>query len=88
MTVLRPTLNRALDWLATTPWIYQLFVGLIWIYLAIVCLGKHEVFGIFVAFYGMLTWAISEKDNREYQKLLDDALRISKQLLKIAEGKS
>lgn len=80
--------HRVLDWLAARPWIYQLLIGLIWIYLAIVCLGKHEVFGIFVAFYGMLNWAIQEQDNRQYQKLLDEALRISRDLLKIAQEKS
>lgn len=68
------TLKSAADWFVARPWITQAMMGLLWIYMAIVALGKGQDFAVMLAFYGMLVWALTESDKRAYQGYLANAL--------------
>jgi len=82
------TANKALDWLAARPWIFQALIGAMWLCLAVVAYGKGQTFAVEVAFWGMLFWAFAEDDKQAYRKLLDQSLGINRELLDIAKGKA
>ena len=74
-----------MDWLARNDWIVHLMMGCMWIYVALVGLGKGQEFAVFVAFLGMFVWAMQQADLNFYRKLLDESLRISNDLLRMMD---
>jgi len=57
-------------WTKVSP----LLIGGLWIYFALVCLGRGETMGLFLAFYGMLWWALMESDIRDLRHDMRRAL--------------
>lgn len=78
-------MTKILDWLSKNPWLFQLVIFFIWIFFAIAAVGKGETYAVYVAFVGMLIWALTEDDKVAYQRLLDQSLNINRELLEIVK---
>lgn len=71
MSLMTKLLDRFCSW--WDRW-GDLLIGLMWIYMALVCLGKGELYGMFVSFFGMLWWALLTRDIQELEYDLRRAL--------------
>jgi hypothetical protein len=78
-------MNRIGGWLVKRRWIVQSIVGFMWLYLAVAALGKGQEFAVYLAFLGMLFWAIKEDESASLKTMLDDALDGWKKTIDLVE---